>query len=308
MKKLFKISGGAVVFLVAVGILSVIGLYFFTWFRNKEDIDQRDLEHWEYTEKGIIKQAKEIELEGHKDTCWLFVHGYTSVPNEFENYATEINEEFGDYVYVPRLYWHGTKPSDLLGYKVTDWKNQILEKYNSLESNCQEINMVGFSLWGLISLWVAQEKIENFGRLYLIAPFIRLNYVENNWFSIEEYADDVWEELVYWSKINIAQVNKPQAEENHIAYWNFPFEPITSSFDFYQKVRNNLSVIEIPVQIHHWEKDVTNNIQGSEKIYDQISSEKKEFHKYPDSNHVLMRDYAKNKVLENIMEFEKQFR
>ncbi|UFX83021.1 alpha/beta hydrolase [Candidatus Absconditicoccus praedator] len=306
MKKVFGISFLSI-FILAV-ISAFVLLYFFTGFLNGEKIDNRDLEHWEYTSDGKIKGAEEIKLEGENQTCWLMIHGYTSVPDEFKNYAKEINKTFGDYVYVPRLEGHGTKPSDMIDIDVKDWYNQVDDIYKKLENKCNNINIVGFSLGGFLSIAIAQNQYESTNNLYLLAPFIKLSYIEYDNFSLAEYAEVVGQHLVYGSKINIAQINKPGGEKEHIAYLNFPFEPITNSFDYFEQIRGSLGEVNIPTLIQHSKKDRTNNIQGSKLIYDNIASEYKKLIKLEKSNHVLMRDYEKNKVLENIIKFEKDNR
>ncbi len=285
-------------FVVLVWFFSI---YWFTWLFQAEEIDARDLQYWDYKD-WIIEWWEKIEFEWSKDSCWLMLHWYTSVPNEYYDLAKKVNNKFWDYVFVPRLKWHWKTPSKLADLDLFDWYEQARWYYSSISKDCKKVNLVWFSFGWNLAMRLAQNPYDNLDWLYLLAPYLKARFFNFDYLPID-YFDYISWQLNYWKKINIAQINKDSWKEEHIAYWNFPFSPIINSHEFVDNTRKGLDKIEVPTLIQHSYSDRTVDIQWSYYIYEQISSEKKDFIKYTDSNHILLRDYDKKDVMNEIIEF-----
>lgn len=302
MKKKWVISISIIIILV---ILSTL-LYNKTGIFQSSKIDDRDLARWEYTSEGIIKNAKEFTISGSNETCWYMIHGYTSTPDELRELAEKINKEFNETVFVTRLEGHGELPSHILNLNLYDWFEQTNSELKELSKSCEKVNLVGFSFGGALSTRLAEEN--EVGNVYLLAPYIFANYKPYYIFKLETYIDMISGVLKYSQKAKVGQINSPEGLANHIAYVNMPYAPIKNSKQFFEDIKENLNLIEEPVLLQQSKNDRTSDIKSSEYIFKHISSENKKLIIFEKSNHILIEDYDKEEVINNIIEFEKETR
>jgi carboxylesterase len=286
---------------LAVVFFVFIVVYLKTGFLQLDKIDERDLEKWNHNKNEIIVGAEEFNVEGGREVCWLMIHGYSSTPNDFRVLAGRVSEEFGDYIVVPRLEGHGEVPSKVLDLSLDDWYTQIEREFNKLNIECDGVNLVGFSLGGALASRLAEEK--DVGRIYLISPFI---FVGNKFlvFSVDRFLKKFSEVFLYSKKINVGQINDVEGGGDYIAYYNFPLVPIKNSYDFIDIVVRDLARIEEPILIQHSKEDDAANFESSEIIFKNIGSEDKEFKEFDRSNHVLLFDYDREEIINNVIEFE----
>ncbi len=296
--------------IIVLVFLVLYCLYSQTGFLQSGQIDKRDLDYWNYSMAGTIVGAEGFYIQGNKDVCWLMVHGYTSTPDDFKSLAKDINANFGDYVYVPRLKGHGTKPSDLLGLSFRNWSNQVKEDYDLLNKKCSSINLVGFSLGGSLVLDIEESTSFNRGRIFLISPLIKLRYKFWNILSKETIIKNFADIIVFTKKISPAQINSEKGLRDFIGYRNFPLQPLKNSFSEIENTRRNLYKINKPILIQHSKNDDSTDILSSRIIFSEVSTSKnrKQIVVFNKSNHVLLKDYDKERVIENIINFEKEFR
>lgn len=302
MKRKWKISISVtiIIFLIFIILYSKTGIF------QASKIDNRDLELWNYTSGGLIQNAEEFTIQGSNETCWYMIHGYTSTPDELRELATEINKEFNETVFVTRLNGHGEVPSHILDLDLYDWFEQTSSEFDKLSEYCKEINLVGFSFGGALSTRLAEER--ETGRVYLLAPYIFANYEIYFIIKLEIYIDMVSESLKYSKKAKVGQINSPEGLSKHITYINMPYAPIKNSKQFFKDIKENLNLIEEPVLLQQSKNDRASSIKSSEYIFDHISSENKKIIIFEKSNHILIADYDKEDVINNIIDFEKDTR
>lgn len=304
--KILKKSKYTYIFILAI-LLTIlfIYLYFRTGFLQPNKIDKRDLEYWEY-ENGFIKDNQEITIQGNNQTCWLLIHSYCATPKEMEELAFRIHSEFGDYIYVPLLEGHGQIPSKIINLSLEDWYLQIEKDYEKLSLSCSKINVVGSSYGGALATNLAKEK--EFKNLYLVNPFIEFPYKFYYLLPLEKYINLFSKTTHYSKKVQLAQINSKQGLEEHIAYWNMPYLPVKNSKIFLENIRTNLTKINENVLIQHSENDKVASINGAKNLFEKAQSINKKIIQFNKSNHVLLKDFEKNEVIENIIKFEKEFR
>jgi carboxylesterase len=282
------------------------GFYLKTGFLKKSKIDERDLQHWQYDENGVIQNAEEFTLPGDGETCWYFIHGYTSTPDEFRELAEKIHQEYDETAIVTRLKGCGEVPSAILNLTLDDWYEQVSAEFDELQEKYEKINVVGFSFGGALACKLAEEK--EIHHLYLVSPYLFATYKWYRIFKSETYLQLFSDLLIYSKKNKIAQINSPEGLEKHIAYWNMPFAPVKDSQAFFDEVKSNLKMITNPVLLQQSKNDQTSDLKSSIFIYENISSPKKELAIFEKSNHVIMADYDKEEVIQNIINFEKKIR
>jgi carboxylesterase len=298
LSKKLSISLGVIIVLM----ISFVFLFFSTGFLQMNSIDKRDLAVWDYSDEGVMVGAEEFFIEGNKDVCWVLVHGYVSTPAEFRGLAGNISNNFGDYVYVPRLKGHGELPSHVLNLSLDDWYEQIEIVYNNLEDECGEINFVGSSFGGALSLRVAEDY--DIGRLYLLDSYLNPTY-RKKWILPLNLVIDYTSSIFNYIKKgkSIAQINNPEGISNYLTYYNFPLTPVKNSRGFLDETRLRVKEVDEPTLIIHSPGDQTASYEEMRDVYFELDVEK-EFFSTNKSNHIILLDYDNQEAINKILEFE----
>jgi len=293
-------------FFVVLSFILIAFLNFRTGVFGINKLDEKDSEFWIRDENNLVLKSEEIIFNGSKETCWLMIHGYSSGPYDLKNLGEEINKNFSDYVYIPRLKGHGEIPSHLLNLTLDDWYLQIENNFDSLSKNCSKINLVGFSFGGAIATRLAEnKKVKN---VYLISPYFfpKRNFIKI--FDYSSYINYFANRFVYVHKLKIAQINSDELLDEYFSYWNFVLLPVKNSKKFLEDTFNDAEKIDSNILIQHSKKDDTADILGSEILFNKISSQVKEIIEFEKSNHVILFDYERQEVISNIIDFEKNHR
>jgi carboxylesterase len=295
-----------------LGVLLVIVLFVIIFISlktgvfDRDGIDDLDLEYWNYNSDGIIEGAEEFSVNGSRDTCWLMIHGYGATPMEFRNLSYVINKEFGDYIYVPRLEGHGGVPSRLLNLNLSYWYEQIETDFDNLSSECNSVNLLGFSFGGALALKLAEEKEAN--RVFVIAGFLGPSYRPQWIISLEWVLKKFSDIIIYVEKNKIAQINDPEGLEDYVSYLNFALQPVKNSFVFLEELRKNAGKITEPIIFFHSTSDKTASYYLMRDFFEGISSKDSSFFVFKDSNHVVHYDYDREAVFSGIVNFERERR
>ncbi|MFZ5955437.1 MAG: alpha/beta hydrolase [Nanoarchaeota archaeon] len=292
-------------FLAFFFLILLFILFYDTGFLQKSQIDKRDLARWNYN-NSLIEGNDMFILNGSKQSCWILIHGYTSTPDEMKELGEKINLEFGDYVVAPRLLGHSEVPSKVLNLSFNDWYWQLNTEFNSLSHDCKKINIVGSSLGGTIALNLAEEEQAN--NLYLVDLYLHAPYHFYYIFKPETSMRLLSNILHYIKKHKTSSINDPVGEKNHKAYLNFPLDPIVNSQKNIKQIEENLYKIDENTYIQHSINDDTSSVKSSKLVYEKIASKNKSIIFFSRSNHVLLRDYDKDEVINNIIKFERENR
>lgn len=93
-------------------------------------------------------------MEVHMTVGVLLIHGFSGGPYEVEPFAQYI-KECSDYLIVtPTLSGHGDALM-MKGYKAKDWLMEVELAYRRLAKEVEEIIVVGFSMGGLLAMYLA---------------------------------------------------------------------------------------------------------------------------------------------------------
>jgi len=114
--------------------------------------------------------------------------------------------------------------------------------------------------------------------------------------------------MEYSKKTKLAQINNPEGLKNYISYWNFPVVPVLDSQRFLINLADSLGKVNENILIQHSKNDDTADLYSSKLIFEKVSSNNKELIVFTKSNHVLLFDYDKEEVINNIIAFEKENR
>src|SRR3989344_2208199 len=82
---------------------------------------------------GILIGAEPIFMQNSDDIGVLMLHGYTSSPGDFKDFADYLAER-NITVYAPLLPGHGTHPRDLKEITAEDWRKSAQESLKKLNT------------------------------------------------------------------------------------------------------------------------------------------------------------------------------
>ncbi|MFD2627200.1 alpha/beta hydrolase [Oceanobacillus kapialis] len=97
----------------------------------------------------------------------LVVHGYTGGPYEVEPLVNYLHEQTDWHIEVPTLPGHG-RQLDLKGKSHKSWIRAAEQALKELMKKCDHIYLIGFSMGGMITAYLAAKyKVD---KLVLLAP------------------------------------------------------------------------------------------------------------------------------------------
>ncbi len=89
----------------------------------------------------------------------LVIHGFTGNPGSMRGVA-EAFAAAGYHVELPRLPGHGTTVEDMLTTDWSDWSGAAEAAYRTLAERCRSVVVVGLSMGGSLTLWLAGHHPE----------------------------------------------------------------------------------------------------------------------------------------------------
>ncbi len=276
-------------------------LYEETGFFQLDQIDSRDDYYWQY-ENGFIKGSGPISLTGNNSTCWMLIHSYTASPAEMSELANKINKRFNETVHVPRLSGHGELPSSLIGKNLYIWYDQVEKYFLEINKDCEKVNLIGSSFGAILASRLSENY--NINNLYLVNPFITKTHKFYKIIPFKLRTVLFSDIFLYSKKDQIAYIKDPEGLKEHISYWNFPYSPVKESLPFIDLTISELYSISSPILIQHSINDETADKKGAQIIFDKVNSEHKKLIFFTNSSHVLLMDYDKEEVINNVLSFE----
>ena len=298
MKK--KKKGAIIILIIFLAILILLMTQ--TGFLQKRFTDSRDLAYWEYDENGSIINSLPFEIEGNTETCWLLMHSYGATPSEIKELAETISNNTNNTIVVPRLYGHGTVPSKLYDLSLKNWYEEVETEFDKLNEKCDKVNVAGSSFGGALAIKLSEEK--DFNNLYLLNAYLTPTYKWYTVINLKYYLRVVTPILQYSKKAKKAKINDPEGLEKHIAYLNFVYAPVKNSEKFLDTIYRNAEKTNENILIQHSKNDEVASIALIKKFAEKISSETKIITTFTKSNHILLMDYDKEEVIQNIINFE----
>ncbi|SFA54018.1 Esterase/lipase [Parageobacillus thermantarcticus] len=202
----------------------------------------------------------------------LCIHGFTGSPEEVAPLVEYLQKRTDWVIKTPTLPGHGEQ-LQLRGITYDQWFQAAEEELQALMEKCKTIYVIGFSMGGVIAVYLAEKyKIDKL--VLLSAAFYYINprqFIKD----IHEMVRDGWRRL----------------RENplFIRYKNKIFAtPLTAILEFRKlvnKVRPLLPHVDVPVLIVQGEKDGIVPLKSAYYLYEKIGSAKKKLLFLPASYH-----------------------
>jgi carboxylesterase len=100
----------------------------------------------------------------------LVLHGFTGNPFSMRSLAEKLAAT-GHSVELPLLPGHGTAVEDMIGTRWADWSAAAAAAYADLAGRCRSVAVVGLSMGGTLSCWLAEAHPEISG-IAVINPLV----------------------------------------------------------------------------------------------------------------------------------------
>ena len=167
----------------------------------------------------------------------LVLHGFTGSPPTLRSLA-EHCAEAGYSVELPRLPGHGTTIEDMMTTTWSDWTKTAEEAFDSLAERCDEVAVVGLSMGGGLTAYVAERRPKVAGCV-LINPIVTLPPAE----LIEGLT-----QLLDAGVESIESIGSDIKKEggDGMAYDSTPLRPLQTLFEGIASVNENLAHITAP--------------------------------------------------------------
>lgn len=107
----------------------------------------------------VIPGAEPLSHVGHRESGVLVLHGFTGNPGSMRGLA-EACVAAGFHVEMPRLSGHGTVVDEMLPTRWADWSADADAAYTALARRTNNIVVMGLSMGGSLTLWVASRHPE----------------------------------------------------------------------------------------------------------------------------------------------------
>ncbi len=169
----------------------------------------------------------------------LVLHGFTGNPASMRGVA-EALAGAGFTVELPRLPGHGTVVDDMIPTGWADWAGCAEDAYRALAARCDTVVVVGLSMGGALTVWLAAEHPEIAGivciNAVVSAPDGMREGVEAMLASGQELMDGIGSDIA-----------DPDVVES--AYPQTPLRPLLSLFDAADTFADRLAAIACPVLV-----------------------------------------------------------
>ncbi len=229
----------------------------------------------------------------------LLIHGYMAAPREMEAFANYLYDK-GFTVYAPRLAGHGTAPEDLAGTDYEQWVESVEEGYVILRHSCEKIIIGGFSTGAGLALELAC-RVKDYEAIFAVAPPMQLQDMGAHFVP----AIEVWNAMV--KRIGLDGGAKEFIENNpenpHINYLRNPIAGIHQLEKLMDQLAPKLKSIEKPVLVVQSRKDPVVNPKGTQKLFNKIGSDIKEYYLFDFPRHGILLGRGRERIFHAIEEF-----
>lgn len=222
----------------------------------------------------------------------LCIHGFTGSPFEVEPLVHFLKENTNWLVEMPTLPGHGGELGRLKGVTYQAWIEEAEQALQGMLAKCSTVYLVGFSMGGVISGYLATKYPVN--KLVLLSAAAYYINPKQLLQDIKEMATEGMRGTLRNNEL--FQRYRRKIKET----------PLTATFQFQRLVkelRPTLSRIEVPTLIVQGELDGIVPIKSASFLYNTIPSNERELVYLPKSKHLVCHDEDKDQLFKTVEKF-----
>ncbi len=221
----------------------------------------------------------------------LLVHGFTGSPAEMRLLGKNLSGH-GFTVLAVRLPGHGTVVQDMEPTGWRHWYGAAVDGWHLLSGLCQEINVVGLSMGGLLSLKLAAEY-----PVHRLAALSTPIFLANRQIPLLP--------LYRLFRRFVPKKRRAYNLEPHYSagYDQTPLSSLSSLLDLIDSVKGDLGKISCPTLLVQSRREHTVRPESASFIYDNLGSAQKELLWLEKSGHVVTLDSERETVFKKVSEF-----
>jgi carboxylesterase len=172
----------------------------------------------------------------------------------------------------------------------SSWAEKVEYELLELKKTCRKIFMVGLSMGGGNSLYVAAEHQDKVDGIVLVNPMIHIPGLQIKFVSIIS--------KIQKSRASVGDdIKKPGVTE--WGYDALPIKGVAQLYKYLKLARKRLPRIKTPVLLFHSVDDHTLDVSNTEITLDELGSINKQRIELLNSYHVATLDYDADIIFEN---------
>ncbi|MCP8969505.1 alpha/beta hydrolase [Ectobacillus ponti] len=237
---------------------------------------------------SVLPGAEPFYFKGNEIGV-LVSHGFTGTTQSMR-FIGERLAEAGFTVYGPRLKGHGTHYEDMEASTYAEWVASVEEGYEKLKQECKRVFVLGLSMGGTLTLYLA-SKYPDISGIVPVNAAIEITAMEPlEGASEPRYLDAIGSDI-------------KQAGVVELAYEKTPVKSVGEILQLMRLTKERLPLIQCPALIMVSTEDHVVPPDNSRLILESISSAEKEILQLENSYHVATLDQDKELIAERAISF-----
>ena len=221
----------------------------------------------------------------------LLLHGFTGSPAEMKLLGESLNKK-GFTVLGIRLPGHGTQICDMETTNWRHWYGAAVDGHHLLTALCDEINVVGLSMGGLLALKLAAEHPVN--RVAALSTPIFLTARRLHLLPL------------YRAFRRVVPKKRRDYDIDpryYVGYDSTPLDSLASLLELIQSVQTDLPKVHCPSLLIQSRREHTVRPESATFIYERLGAQIKELFWLEKSGHVITIDIEREIVFNKVAEF-----
>ncbi len=241
-----------------------------------------------------------FDFDGDRDCGVVLIHGFTGTPYEVR-YLGQRLADAGLTVTAPRLPGHGTSLEDLDATIWQDWVAHIDLAVDQLRGRCRQVALVGQSLGGLLSLYVASRRTDLACVASLAAPL----WLEGLSAHVGRWAAAGKLPLKAIPKFGGSDILDARSRTENPCYPAVPMKALGQLMAFMDVVNGSLARVTQPVLVLHARQDHTAPVACASRIAEATRAVRLRI--LPRSYHLIAVDVERDIVAAEVIAFVRKY-
>ncbi|OGQ23172.1 MAG: hypothetical protein A3I05_02745 [Deltaproteobacteria bacterium RIFCSPLOWO2_02_FULL_44_10] len=236
----------------------------------------------------------------------LVVHGLTGTPATVASLSVKLAAH-GFNVVTPRLAGHDTL-KNLERVTWQEWYQSVLDAYQSLRQETDQISYAGISLGALLGLHLAANEGKELRALALLSTPFHLNFLNTFLIYLVRYTPLRFL-ITSVAKDPLRSVADPEGRKFYMEHSlkRIPAHATYELIDLQRKIREELPHIKNPLLLVHADHDQVSPSSNVRIIKKLCGSQHIEIARFPRSHHVMTLDFEKELAANATLEFFNRF-